>query len=396
MAGLFAFACLILAIWVYISHNKYSMIKKSIQEDSNLRVANERKISRLESENLRYKSEIELLKINNNDNYLSLKKEEESNLDEITKLKELLKIYNKDLSFYRNKSDNIEDEHDRKIKTIERLRDRLIKDTYKFLKSKLTPNNYTTTKKKLDSLFTFFTKNQVIIDKYEKDILFSELKEDFETIVRKDLEKQEQSRIKARIREEQKLEQERQQEIKRLELQEKAIEKALAKAIKQAKGEHDAEVERLEQELAEAKAKSERAVSQAQLTKAGYVYVISNIGSFGENVYKIGMTRRLEPMNRIKELSSASVPFSFDVHLMISSENAPSLENELHKKLNQYRVNKVNFRKEFFKVDIKNIIELVKESHGNVEYQIDPIALEYRESTEMDIDDYKFIESTLN
>ena len=89
--------------------------------------------------------------------------------------------------------------------------------------------------------------------------------------------------------------------------------------------------------LAEAQASSERAKSMAQLTKAGHVYILSNIGSFGEGIFKVGMTRRLEPQDRVKELGDASVPFPFDVHAMISCENAPGLENALHKELARYR-----------------------------------------------------------
>ena len=94
--------------------------------------------------------------------------------------------------------------------------------------------------------------------------------------------------------------------------------------------------------------------------KAGYVYIISNIGSFGENVYKIGMTRRLEPMERIKELGGASVPFTFDVHAMVFTEDAPKLESKLHEIFRDKEVNKVNHRKEFFKVDLSEIERVIK------------------------------------
>jgi len=93
-------------------------------------------------------------------------------------------------------------------------------------------------------------------------------------------------------------------------------------------------------------------------------------------------------MDRVKELSSASVPFDFDVHAMISSENAPELESKLHRSLNNYRVNKVNLRKEFFKIDIETIFRYVKEHHGKVEYKADVEALQYRESLEMGGDNY--------
>jgi len=116
-------------------------------------------------------------------------------------------------------------------------------------------------------------------------------------------------------------------------------------------------------------------------TRAGFVYVISNIGSFGENVYKIGMTRRLEPMDRIKELSSASVPFVFDVHAMIFSQDAPALETILHKEFRQYEVNKINPRKEFFKLDLDKIEKVVKEHHNaTVSFTHYAQAKEYRES----------------
>lgn len=114
---------------------------------------------------------------------------------------------------------------------------------------------------------------------------------------------------------------------------------------------------------------------------AGYVYVISNIGSFGENVYKIGVTRRLEPLERIRELSSASVPFQFDIHALIFSEEAFALETELHNQLSQYKVNKVNGRKEYFKVPfaiIKDILDTHKEL--TVELTENAEAFEYRQT----------------
>lgn len=112
----------------------------------------------------------------------------------------------------------------------------------------------------------------------------------------------------------------------------------------------------------------------AQLTKQGHVYIISNIGSFGEDVFKIGMTRRLEPMDRVKELSGASVPFDFDVHAMISCDDAPALE--------KYRINRINLRKEFFRVKLEKIINEVECHHGQMEYVADPAALQYLQSLE--------------
>jgi hypothetical protein len=115
--------------------------------------------------------------------------------------------------------------------------------------------------------------------------------------------------------------------------------------------------------------------------KAGYVYVISNIGSFGDHVFKIGMTRRLEPMERIDELGDASVPFSFDVHALIFAEDAPSLESRIHAHFEVSKVNKINNRKEFFRATIDEIEKAVRESFdSSVDFIKTFPAEQYRES----------------
>ena len=118
----------------------------------------------------------------------------------------------------------------------------------------------------------------------------------------------------------------------------------------------------------------------AQQTKSGHVYIISNLGSFGENIYKIGMTRRLEPLDRVNELGDASVPFKFDVHAMIYSENAPELETQLHKAFNKNRLNFVNLRREYFNISLDEIEKVVQENHGKIEFIKEAEAKEYRES----------------
>jgi hypothetical protein len=121
-------------------------------------------------------------------------------------------------------------------------------------------------------------------------------------------------------------------------------------------------------------------VSLAQQTRAGHVYVISNVGSFGPGVFKIGMPRRREPLDRVHELGDASVPFPFDVHAMIRCDDAPALEAALHQRFRSYRVNRVNPRKEFFRVGVEEIAAAVREHHGEVEYRADAEALEYMNS----------------
>ena len=118
--------------------------------------------------------------------------------------------------------------------------------------------------------------------------------------------------------------------------------------------------------------------------RAGYVYVISNIGAFGKDVYKIGMTRRLDPQDRIDELGGASVPFKFDVHAFIFSADAPKLETALHKAFADKRLNLMNNRKEFFMVTLEEIEKVVKENHDRtVDFTYEPIAEQFRESEKM-------------
>ena len=118
--------------------------------------------------------------------------------------------------------------------------------------------------------------------------------------------------------------------------------------------------------------------------KAGNVYIISNLGSFGEDVFKVGMTRRLNPQERVDELGSASVPFKFDVHSFIFSEDAVALEANMHERLNNQRVNKVNLRKEFFKVSIDELETLVNELDPTAEFNKTMLAEEYRQSLSSD------------
>ena len=139
------------------------------------------------------------------------------------------------------------------------------------------------------------------------------------------------------------------------------------------------QIQGLEKALVEARELRERAMSMAQQTKIGYVYVISNIGSFGKDIYKIGMTRRLNPMERVLELSNASVPFPFDVHTFIYSEDAPALEADLHRIFDAKKVNSINYRKEYFKVTLDEIKAALKEKGVEAQFIDEPDAFQYRE-----------------
>jgi hypothetical protein len=257
--------------------------------------------------------------------------------------------------------------------------------------AKVKWNNINQMKERMQKLFDAINKlgegfNVYLNDQY-LDLKQKELILEHEYQTKRQQEKEEMRAIQEELREEEKAKREFEQAQREAEKEEANYQKALEKARKEmelATGEkHDKlqfQIQRLEQELKEAQEKKERALSMAQQTKRGHVYIISNIGSFGENVYKIGMTRRLEPTDRIKELGDASVPFLFDIHAMIYSDEARTLEYELHKAFSNKKVNMLNYRKEFFKVTLDEIEEQVKIIGIDAEFSRLPEAMEYRET----------------
>jgi DNA repair exonuclease SbcCD ATPase subunit len=201
-------------------------------------------------------------------------------------------------------------------------------------------------------------------------------------------EKEEQRAIREQMRDEEKARREAEKAQLEAEKEERRYSEALEKARRDLEKKSDddkesflAKIADLEAKLNTAHQNRERAKSMAEMTRQGHVYIISNIGSFGENVYKIGMTRRLDPMDRVWELSDASVPFDFDVHAMIWSEDAPGLEAALHQQFAPRRLNKVNERKEFFNVDLREIEAAVKaRAPGEFKLTLIAEAKEWRQS----------------
>ena len=190
-------------------------------------------------------------------------------------------------------------------------------------------------------------------------------------------EKEERSEMSRAEREERKLI----AEAEAAEREEVKYQALLEKARKEANGDGNRKrIEGLEAALAEAHAASERARAMAEMTRSGYVYIISNVGSFGEDVVKIGLTRRLDPDDRVRELGDASVPFSFDTHAMIYSDAAPALEFALHKEFADRRINMSNFRKEFFRVSLDEVEEAVARLAPDASFFKDREAQEWHET----------------
>ncbi|VXC81419.1 Chromosome segregation ATPase [Pseudomonas sp. 8Z] len=207
----------------------------------------------------------------------------------------------------------------------------------------------------------------------------------------RDQERAEQRRLREQIREEEKARREYERAIKEAAKEEQNLRKAMDKVEAQVaaaseaqRAEFEAKLAALQEQLRQAEEKNQRALSMAQQTRTGHVYVISNIGSFGEDVFKIGMTRRLEPNDRIRELGDASVPFEFDVHAMIFSEDAPGLEKQLHRHFLRQQVNKVNPRKEFFRLGITNIKQELEVLGVQTQWTMAAQAREYRETLQIE------------
>ncbi len=236
--------------------------------------------------------------------------------------------------------------------------------------SKVRWNNVKRFEERITKAFNAINKlgksnNTFITDKYLQ-LKLDELHLVYELAHKKYQEKEEARAIREEQREEERAQREFEKARKDAEIEEKRFQKALESAKRdlglvsgEKLDELNSQIAQLEQNLKEAHEAKERAISRAQETKSGHVYIISNLGSFGENVYKIGMTRRLEPLDRVKELGDASVPFTFDLHAMIFSENAPELESLLHKEFDDRRINKVNYRKEYFRVSLDEIEQVI-------------------------------------
>jgi Domain of unknown function (DUF4041)/T5orf172 domain len=217
---------------------------------------------------------------------------------------------------------------------------------------------------------------------------WDELRLKYELEEKKYKDREEQRRVREEMREEDRANREIESALAEAETDEQRFQNALLGAREEIAAAAGAKLDRLTEQIAkfeakldEARAKKERAIARAQLTKSGFVYVISNIGSFGQNVFKIGMTRRLEPIERIYELSGASVPFPFDLHAMMYSDNAPELENALHWHFDNRKLNLVNARREFYKdLRLEDIEQFVRSRGLSAQFISTAEAREYRQT----------------
>lgn len=262
--------------------------------------------------------------------------------------------------------------------------------------SSVRKDNFGTLKQKMDDAFQLVNFNgQAFRNARISEVYHSARVEELRwAVVVQELkwqEQEEQRQIREQIREEERARKEYEKAIKEAEKEEHTLKRLIEKAESQAaraneeqKLEFQRKLEELQQKLLQAEEKNQRAISMAQQTRTGNVYIISNIGSFGEDVYKIGMTRRLEPLDRVRELGDASVPFEFDVHAMIYCEDAPALEKQLHRRFLKSQLNKINPRKEFFKLDIHDVRNYLDSMGISCKWTLSAEAKQYRETLKLE------------
>ena len=210
---------------------------------------------------------------------------------------------------------------------------------------------------------------------------------EYEYYVQKEKQREEQAKLREQMKQEAEEKKLLEQQKKQIEKEEGKYQTEIEKVEEIINSTEDEEklnklqekIEGLKNQLKLVNEKKEE-ITKLQNGKAGYVYVISNLGSFGDRVFKIGMTRRLNPIDRINELSGASVPFTFDVHSFIFSDDAVGLEQKMHEILNDNRVNKINLRKEFFKISIDELEKIVQDIDPSAEFNKTMIAEQYRQS----------------
>lgn len=390
-------------------------------------------ISFLENENKELKKNIEELNRNNSTGKIT---ERENSIKELEKKISVLKndlsfieglndeiefgIYNPDLDFLHN--DYIEEWDNQKkvLREISKDKDtiqieqpmklggsqpkgiKLQKDVAKlgivhlnnFAKTQfknINQSNFENQQIKFDKEFNKINKILANLNVKISNEFFNTLLDSFEYVMKMKMQKEDDKEIarleRERIKEEEKLKAEIDKKISiidnEVEKYNLRIEKIKKESSKDS-DEKDKEIEKLKAKIAVLENNSEVLENRLKRTGSGYVYIISNIGSFGEGVYKIGVTRRLEPEIRIRELSSASVPFIFDKHALIWSEKAFKLESQLHKALDNKRVNKVNKRKEFFNTTLDDIKhEVQKITDTSIKWITEPEAIQYRLTLEV-------------
>ncbi len=270
-------------------------------------------------------------------------------------------------------------------RVVKHLGDRLLNDSLERISCELTARNFEASRRRLQEVIDFCRENDYPISPRKEDDLVSQLTHRYNRELRLEQERQRRDAVAARLQAEQRVHEQMQAEITRVEAHKSAIRRRLseAQAASDTAESSSTTLKKLKADLQAAEERARDATKIAQHSRAGHVLVLSNIGSLGEGVYKIAMSRRIDPLEAVEELGREATPFPFDVHMVVSSEKAAELLSTLHEELHDHRVNRINLGKDFFRTDIETIWRLVVAHHGAVECQREARADEFRESAAM-------------
>lgn len=263
------------------------------------------------------------------------------------------------------------------------LGDQLLEATLDQISRHVHAGNVDACKDKLLDMMRFCRGNGCTVNSEREEKLLSALEENCPRTMLEEDPKDERQDIKEKMQEEDRVVRELEQSIRNAEAERSAVQKTLANVLQKSQGEDSEEVEYLRERLDAAEKEASEAENALEQPTSGYVYVLSNVGSFGQNVFKIGTTRQLDPRQHVTELSGPAVPFPYDIHMMIACEDTTALESALHEALHECRVNRLNHCKNFFRTDIQTIWRLVVATHGTVDYVSEAAAEQFEESRNM-------------
>ncbi|MEQ8208722.1 MAG: GIY-YIG nuclease family protein [Lacipirellulaceae bacterium] len=271
------------------------------------------------------------------------------------------------------------DEQDLRLK---RLGNRFLEDRFEAILLDVTATNLEGSKQRLKEAIDFCRRNDCHILNRREEELNRELVQRYHEEVRRKRNRMQRHAVAKQIQEERRRQEELEAELSRIESEKSAIRDKLASASETSVGD-DTVLEKLKKQLADLEAEASHTSDLWRDREKGHIYVASNIGTFGEGIFKINMTSRSDPHGVIEELSKQATPFPFELHMLVSSERAAELLGLIHEALHSTRVNRVDFTKDFFRVNRDDIWRVVVANHGVIEYEDLPSPAQYQESAAM-------------
>lgn len=275
------------------------------------------------------------------------------------------------------------EETEKALPTIDVVGDRLLDESLFRISKDLTASNLPDSRRQLKQVIEFCRQSGCTIKNSRENDLVHQLEMDHRAFMLESKYKNERLQVEAKMREEERVIEQIEREMRNAESERSSIASSLSAVLKDPENSSESQIDKLKEKLRIAEQRMSEASAPMHRPTAGFFYVLSNVGSFGEGVFLIGSTRLGDPRQHIEELSGIAVPFPYDIHMIVPSENAAELESKISEQLHDSRLNRFNHGKNFYKTTIKTIWQLVVAHHGTVDFVEEPEAKEYRESIGM-------------